>query len=343
MDAIAIGILIAEVLTGICVNFVDKKVDKLRELSTTNTRLWFAWYETKPALRKFLILATVIILFLFLWRKIKSIYDTLFLEIYIQIHGHVQQFDLVLGAAISALFGLLVQWYARKQDSRIQIQKSATLLFYDLNTAKSSIESFKFFMEQPNDENSLKALVLQQPLNFDRNWRQHCVQLLHIISSQHYTKISELYYYLEKSVKCISEQDMVSLRNAVYAFLGQYYRTETIMLKLSTTEILEDLQRLSAGRKVRRRLLSTLKYEITYYRKKKLMFQDAETSIFEYLLQHGTTKLDVLKKAIFSELNNKLPHFLVETLIFERFIFDVVMDSKIIKCVWNECRLTSGE
>lgn len=252
--------------------------------------------------------------------------------------AHQTPTDLVLGAALAAGFGLGAQGALSARSGRANARQHAGVMYYDLLSAKKSLDSMKHYIEWASadtDPTDVLALVLKTPFHFDEKWRDHAVALLDRISEEHYTKISYLYYYLEKCQQGYQTVNLKMVKEGLCPFLGQYQWMDPLMLQLSVEDVLEDLKRLASGRRIKRRAVPAFVDELKYYRFRQSHFQTAEARLEAYLTKNGPTNGDVLRDAMYRGLSDELPARYRSDPLFNRFMFDVGQMSKKVGPTWD--------
>lgn len=328
-DILFVGATVAVEVTNGVLNWVLGR-------NMLNERLAMAWKKVYKGTRRWFWRTAVVLTVIGTWSKIAApVTRSLgpqFAHFYL---AHQTPIDLVLGAALAAGFGLAAQGALSSRSGRANARQHAGVLYYDLLTAKKSLDSMKHYIEWARAETDVSALVLRTPFHFDEKWRDHAVALLDRITEEHYAKIAQLYYYLEKCRQGHQTANLKMVQEALAPFLGQYQHVDPLMLELSVDDVLGDLKRLADGRRIKRRAVPAFIDELKYYRFRQSHFQSAENRLESYLGKHGPTDGDVLRDAMYREMLKELPARYRSDPLFNRFIFDVGQMSKKVGPTWD--------
>lgn len=255
---------------------------------------------------------------------------------------------MIYGAFLASFLGIVTQLFMRKINVNNDIKKHSSILYCDL---KNIISSCSLVLDEYCIKENFLGNVYEE-LNFNSNWRENYSFLSNELDNKYYEKISSIYYSANKINEAIRIKNIGAFRKEVLKInnnnYSKYISGPVLILNVTNEEILQALEKLSKGKKIRLNNFKRLLLEIRYQKIKKEWFSKLEKYIVNILSLYNELDFNVILQYIKKTLTyvklNKKDKKLLQGInkvipITNRITFEIIMESKKMDMIWNKCKL----
>jgi len=256
--------------------------------------------------------------------------------------------DVILGVFIASLLSIIVHGFLNNAHKRNEIRKNSAMLYNDLKSIIDSLTKAKLHIEAVSKEKGIDqkkflfhALDPIMEIRHNTKWRDHYTSIHEHLPYKYYKKIDTLYSVVEEFNKAVRQEDIGLLKRCITrAFPGQV-GGYVYLQKITPTQLLKSLERLTKNRKVKTEVYKFLFNELRYAVTKCFTYKIIENEMVGIIEKHGKTTYDKIEPEIKNWLAAPDQKFLKHLCwsFLPRLLFDIGSKSKYINHVWDEYTL----